>query len=274
VKLERATWLNYVRCHDDIGLGFDDADIHQAGYEPRPHRRFLIDYFTGAYEDSPARGQPFGRNEKTGDARISGALASLAGLEHAIEQDDPEAIEKSIQLILMLHGMIMSFGGIPLIYYGDELGTTNDVNYLEDAYKAKDNRWLHRKRIDWQLAELRKQHGTVQQRIFDGLKKMIAVRKSVPAFADYNNRELLETDNPHLFAFMRSNPFSPTDNVLVVANFDDSPQSLHLSDLGNRGRFELGVLKDVCTGGSPNLFKDQLVVPPYHCYWLTEGQPM
>jgi len=101
-KLDRATWLNYVRCHDDIGLGFDDQDIVRAGYEPRAHRRFLVDYFTGIYDESPARGLPFGVNEKTGDARISGALASLVGLEAAIEADDAAAIDRAVRLILLL----------------------------------------------------------------------------------------------------------------------------------------------------------------------------
>jgi len=269
-KLDRATWLNYVRCHDDIGLGFDDADIVQAGYEPYAHRRFLVDYFTGAFADSPARGLPFGRNDKTGDARISGSLASLAGLESALERNDPTAIDQSVDLILLLHSMIMSFGGIPLLYYGDEIGTLNDCDYLADISKAHDNRWMHRPRIDWDKAELRHRHGTPEQRIFDGLQKMIAVRKTITAFADYNNRDLLETDNPHLFVFMRSNPFVLNDNVLVVGNFDSSPQSLTLSDLGNRGRFEYSRLQDLCSGESPSLFKDQLVIPPHRFYWLSD----
>jgi len=269
-KLDRATWLNYVRCHDDIGLGFDDADIIKAGYEPYAHRRFLVDYFTGAYKDSSARGQPFGQNSKTGDARISGALASLAGLDYAIHSGDEVAINRSVDLILLLHSMIMSFGGIPLLYYGDEIGNLNDCTFLQDENKASDNRWMHRPKINWEKAERRNQHGTVEQRIFQGLQKMIAVRKSTLAFADYNNRELLETDNPHLFVFMRNNPFQYGDNVLVVGNFDSSPQSLTLSNLSNRGHFEYAHLQDLYSGESPTLFKDQLVIPPYRFYWLTD----
>jgi amylosucrase len=269
-KLDRATWLNYVRCHDDIGLGFDDADVIRAGYEPRSHRRFLVNYFTGAWEDSPARGQPFGRDEKSGDARISGSLASLAGLESALEQQDEKLIQQRIDLILLLHGMIMSFGGIPLLYYGDEIGMLNDFSYMEDEEKARDTRWIHRPQIDWDKAERRHRQGTVEQRIFDGLARMIAVRKGTPAFADYNNRELIETGNPHLFVFMRSDPFGSSDHVLVVGNFDASPQSLTLSDLGNRGQFEYGRLRDLYSGTSPHLFKDQLVIPPYGFYWLTD----
>jgi amylosucrase len=271
-KLDRATWLNYVRCHDDIGLGFDDSDIVRADYEPFSHRRFLIDYYTGNFDDSTARGQPFGQNEKTGDARISGELASLVGLESALERDDYEGIEDSIKLILLMHSMIMSFGGIPLLYYGDEIGTLNNYDFSQDENKGGDSRWIHRPVIDWERAERRYKRGTPEQRIFDGLKEMIAVRKGIPAFADYNNRELLQTDNIHLFVFMRSNPFQLGDNVLVVGNFDASPQSITLGELGKSAAFELGRLRDLCSGEAPRLFKDQLVIPPYSFYWLSDSK--
>ncbi|MEJ2619108.1 MAG: alpha-amylase family glycosyl hydrolase [Candidatus Thiodiazotropha sp.] len=272
-KLDQATWLNYLRCHDDIGLGFDDADIQRAGYQPLAHRKFLVDYFTGRYDDSPARGAPFGVNLKTGDARISGSLASLVGLETAIEQNDAEAIETSVKLILLLHSLICSFGGMPLIYYGDEIGTLNDRAFMNDKNKAGDNRWMQRPTIDWQRAERRHQHGTPEQQIFDGLKKMIAARKGIPAFADFNNRELVEVDNTHLFVFWRSDPFMPLGSILVVCNFDSNPQYMELSALGNRGMFEYGNLKDLYSGESPRLFKQQLVVPPHQFYWLTDQRP-
>jgi len=268
-KLDRATWLNYVRCHDDIGLAFDDADVARAGFDPASHRAFLLDYFTGQFEGSSARGVPFARNERSGDARISGSLASLAGLEAALEAGDEAAIDHGIERILLLHGMILSFGGIPLLYYGDEIGTLNDYSYLEDEAKAGDSRWLHRPEMDWSKAELRHRRGTVEQRLFDGVAGLIAVRKQVPAFADFNNRELLDTGNPHLFVFRRGNPFEMHDDVLVVANFDDSPQSLDLSDLGNRGAFGFGELRDLCTGEAPARFHNRLVVPPRRFYWLS-----
>lgn len=273
-KLDRATWLNYVRCHDDIGLGFDDTDIYAAGYEPRAHRRFLVDWFTGKFENSPARGQPFGVNEKTGDARISGSLASLVGLETALQTGDLEAINLAVDQILLLHGLIMSYGGIPLLYYGDEIGTLNELTYLDDESKAGDTRWLHRPRVDWERAERRRQRGSVEQRIFDGIKRMISVRKTIPAFADFNNRELLGVDNPNLFAFLRTHPQLSSDAVLVVANFALKPSYLDLGGLGNRGLFQLGQPYDLYSGETPSMFNDRLVVPACRFYWLTDQQPM
>jgi len=266
-KLERATWLNYVRCHDDIGLGFDDTDISLAGYEPIAHRRFLIDYFTGEFKNSAARGKPFGHNAKTGDARISGSLASLVGLETALENGDPQAIDDAIKNIILLHGMIMSFGGIPLLYYGDEIGTTNDYRYIQDERKSGDTRWMHRPKFNWQKAELRNRPNTVENRIFSALKKMIAVRKEVPAFADFNNRELHDSGNPHIFAFCRVNPLHVADRVLIIGNFDAHPQHMDIARL-NPGYMQHSQLYDLYSGEKPAIFKNALVVPPYHFYWL------
>ncbi len=269
-KLERATWLNYIRCHDDIGLGFDDADIRAVGFDPLEHRKFLIDYFTGNYNDSEARGLPFGQNLKTGDARISGSLASLAGLESALETNDAQKIDNAIKHILLLHSLIMSFGGIPLLYYGDEIGTLNDCGFLNDEHKLNDTRWAHRPIIDWDKAELRHQSGTIENRIFHAIKKMLAVRKEIAAFADFNNRELIQVDNPHLFVFTRFDLWLASVKVLVVANFDAHPQYLNLNDPGIKSVFFNAQVIDLYSGDSPAMFKDQLVIPPYHFYWLTD----
>jgi amylosucrase len=269
-KLDRATWLNYIRCHDDIGLGFDDIDIERAGYDPVAHRKFLLEYFTGVHEASNARGRPFGRNLKTGDARISGSLASLAGLETAISNNDEKAMDQAIALILLLHGVILSYGGIPLIYYGDELGTINDYSFETDATRAGDSRWIHRPRIDWQRAERRHQRGTVEFRIFDGLKRLIGVRKSIAAFADFNNRELIQVDNEHLLVFLRGNPDNPADVVFMVANFDSRPQSLDLSKLGKHLRYPPATFTDLAGGESVPVHNERLVIRPYGFYWLTD----
>ncbi|MBF6058954.1 MULTISPECIES: alpha-amylase family glycosyl hydrolase [Thiomicrorhabdus] len=269
VKLERATWLNYVRCHDDIGLGFDDYDIAQAEYNPQSHRKFLIDYLTGKFEHSHARGLPFAENFKTGDARISGSLASLVGLEYALKNDDQPAQKDAVKIILLLHSMILSFGGIPLLYYGDEIGTVNDDSYLEDLNKMDDNRWVHRPHINWQKADLRNTPDTVEYEIFSALKKMISVRKDVEAFADFNNRELIDVGNPNLFVFNRYNREKYNDQVLVVANFNGSPQKLALSDVMPLSQFRDCQFLDLYSRRQPETYNGTLVVPGFSFYWLT-----
>jgi amylosucrase len=268
-KLDRATWLNYVRCHDDIGFGFDDNDIRLAGYEPSSHRRFLVDYFSGKY-DALARGLVFMPNEVTGDARICGSLASLVGLEFAIENGDNQLIASSINRILLLHGIILSFGGLPLIYNGDALGVLNDYSYSEDPSKSNDNRWVHRPKIDWEKAELRKKQGTVEYTIFNAMKKMIAIRKEISAFADFNNRELLQIDNPHLLCFMRFDPQRPSEKVLVIANFDANSQYLDLESIGNAGFSAYSQFVDLYSGKMPSQHDGRIVLHGYQFYWLTD----
>ncbi len=264
-----STWLNYVRCHDDIGLGFEDADIAAAGFDPFAHRRYLVQQLTGQRADSPARGLVFAANDKTGDARISGSLAALAGLESALDSADTRQVDRAIQRILTLHALIMTYGGIALLYYGDELATLNDYSYKADADKVADNRWVHRPQIDWQRAELRHVEGTVEQRVFSGLQHLIALRKQMAVFADLNNRRLLANDNPHLLSFACHDPQGKLPAVVVVANFDDRAHFLNLDKLRQQGYFQRGQLHDRVTAQDLKIEQTHLLcIPAVGCYWL------
>ncbi len=267
-KLERATWLNYVRCHDDIGLGFDDNDIRLAGYDPVLHRQFLLNYYTEGSAHSSAKGIAFGTNKKNGDARIAGSLASLAGLETAIEHNDADAIQRSIDTILLLHGVILAFGGIPLIYYGDAIGALNDRAYLEDDNKKNDNRWIHRPLMNWERSELRNEKGCIEQRIFSALKKMIATRKEITAFADHNNRELIMLDNPHLFCFVRTHGTGNYPRVLVMCNFSHQPQSCNIDGLQKLGLLQYATVNDLFSNETIDLSDATLTIPALGTYWL------
>lgn len=264
VKLPRATWLNYVRCHDDIGLGFDDKDVQLVGSDAVQHRRFLIDYFTGRFPGSSARGLPFGENRKTGDMRISGSLASLVGLEVAIERNDEELIKSSIKMILLLHSVIFSFGGLPLLYYGDAIGMLNSMQYLEDPSKRNDSRWTHRSSFDWDKAALRFESGSIENRIFLPLKKLIALRKEIAAFGDNDNRQLIRCDNSNLFVYSR---IASSSRVLVVCNFNNESQSLAVKDVLSYGFFQHGSMSDLCSGESIQA-TDVIVVPALSFYWF------
>ena len=132
-KPESSTWINYVRCHDDIGLGYDDRFIHEMGWSPQPHRRFLLDYYCQGLDWSPSIGQIFMHNPKTGDGRITGSAASLLGLEKALQEEDAEGISQALNKMVLLHGLVLSYGGIPMIYGGDEWAALNDYSYLNDT---------------------------------------------------------------------------------------------------------------------------------------------
>ena len=216
------TWVNYVRCHDDIGWTFSDEDASHLDINGFDHRQFLNAFYTGRFEGSFANGLPFQENLKTGDMRISGTCASLAGLEKAIQEEiDPE-VELAIRRILMIHGVIMTIGGIPLIYLGDEIGTLNDYGYLEDPTKSDDSRWVHRPTANAEAFARRKKKGTIEKRIFERIQHLIRIRKSFPVFAG-QELQVFDTGNSHILGYLR--PFA-NQRLVVFANFSEGEQTI------------------------------------------------
>jgi amylosucrase len=215
-------WVNYVRCHDDIGWTFSDESAARFGIKGSDHRKFLNAFYTGRFEGSFARGLPFQENPKTGDARISGTCASLSGLEKALREEGPAEVDLAIRRILLIHAIILTIGGIPLIYLGDEVGTLNDYSYRADSDKAEDSRWVHRPVTNWEKLGLRTDAETIEGRIFQGLQRLVLVRKNNPVFGKANT-EVIEADNDSLLAFAR---VSEDERVLVFANFSEQTQTI------------------------------------------------
>lgn len=220
--LGECAWVNYIRCHDDIGWTFSDEDAARLNINGYDHRRFLNDFYTGRFPGSFARGLPFQENPKTGDARISGACASLAGLEKVVESETEWEVELAIRRILLLHGVIMTLGGIPLIYLGDEIGTLNDYEYRKDPGKSHDSRWVHRPSTDWKKMELRSNPETIEGRIFLGIQKLIELRKSTACFGGHE-MQVVNTENKQVLGYLRS---VENNRVIILANFSETEQRL------------------------------------------------
>jgi amylosucrase len=220
-------WVNYVRCHDDIGWTFSDEDAARLGINGSSHRQFLNSFYTGRFEGSFGRGLPFQENPKTGDARISGTCASLAGLEKAINEETDREVDLSIRRILLIHAVILTVGGIPLIYLGDEIGVLNDYSYAQDKDKAEDSRWVHRAPANWDKVARRKYDDSVEGRIFQGLQRLIELRKNCLAFGG-NQLEVINTDNDHVLGYVR---VAENDRLLVFANFSEQQQIVSANQL-------------------------------------------
>lgn len=214
------SWINYTRCHDDIGLGYEDYMIQHAGYNPFDHRKFLKEYYSGEYPGTPASGALFSINPKTNDARISGSLASLCGLEKAIEKNDLFAIDISVRKILLMQAHTFFMGGVPMIFYGDETGYTNDYSYLQDAGKSYDNRWMHRPVIDWNKNKRIETAGTIENKIFTGIQKLISIRNRIAAFADHKNITWLTPHNIHVAGYLRTDG---DQKIYCLFNFSNQP---------------------------------------------------
>ncbi|MEO8108903.1 MAG: amylosucrase [Ginsengibacter sp.] len=212
------SWITYTRCHDDIGLGYDDDMIEAAGYNAYAHRQFMKDYYSGKYEGSPSRGGLFSFNAKTGDARISGSLASLAGLEKAMEENDSNQIELSMRKILMMQAFSFFIGGLPMLFYGDEIGYINNEAYLSEPEKSYDNRWMHRPIIDWKKNQLKDEIGTTENQIFTGTKKLLSIRKKMTAIEDRSNLTWITSHNIHVASFIRH---TDEQQIFCLFNFSN-----------------------------------------------------
>jgi amylosucrase len=212
------SWITYTRCHDDIGLGYGDNLITQAGFNAYEHRRFIKDYYTGNFEGSAAKGALFSVNDKNGDARLSGSLASLCGLEYAIENNDSDALELAINKIALMQAHSFFIGGIPMVFYGDEQGYTNDYTFLQDKTKSYDNRWMHRPLIDWDKHNKAAVNGTIENRIFSLTKKLIAIRSRITVLADKKNLTWINTGNNHVAGFLRA---WADERVYCIFNFSN-----------------------------------------------------
>ena len=259
------TWINYLRSHDDIGLGFDDEDLYALGIDASNHRKFIIDYYSGNYPFSMATGAPFAYNPQTGDARISGTLAALSGLEKAMESGLETEIDLAIDRIIMLQSLVLSFGGLPMIYSGGEIGMGNDYSFEQEKDKSYDNRWMHRPKMDWEKAKKRKTKGTVEHKLFSRTQQLINKRKNLAQFADNNNLSWEFSENKHVLSFLRWSHDSP--NILVLANYFNGNQFLK-QDLLRRVGIDPDKVSDIITGLKPSLYHDLIELGPYQSYWL------
>ncbi|WP_117234352.1 alpha-amylase family protein [Vibrio maerlii] len=220
------SWVNYIRCHDDIGWTFDDAVADQLGIDGFNHRRFLNQFYTGRFEGSFAEGVPFQENPTTGDCRVCGSLAALTGLETAVANQDANATKLAQKRIRLLNSINLSIGGIPLIYQGDELAMFNDHSYLDDPFKRDDSRWVNRPQITEADIATIDDPSHAAFKVSNDLKQMIELRKSSPVFGEART-EILETYQPHLFAYARIHENG--EKLLAICNFSEYEQSVPAS---------------------------------------------
>ena len=233
-------FLNYLRCHDDIGWGLDYGWLRQFGIDEVAHKRYLNAYFRGYTPGSDARGELYNDDPVLQDARFCGTTASMCGLEAGEYEKNQEKIDKAIQKILMLNAYLFIQSGIPVIYSGDEIGQLNDYSYKEDEDKdrAADSRYIHRGKFRWDLEKNKDKKGTVQNCIFENMKKMEELRFNYPAFSGEADVWTEETYDPSILCICRK---SGNEMVTALFNFRDEDKIAWI----NMGDYEF---EDLFTG--------------------------
>ena len=230
-------FLNYLRCHDDIGWGLDFETLKDYGMEEIAHKRFLNDFFTGKTQGSVSRGELYNDDPVTMDARFCGTTASMCGIETALREDNAEKLEEAVRMDVMLHAYMLVQSGIPMLYSGDEIAQLNDNHYKENPQKAEDSRYIHRGAFLWENAKKRKEKYSVEEIVFDSLAKLEKIRRNETVFdakADVYTYDVKE------------------NKILGILREDENTRFIALFNFGNEPRTawmqEEGEFEDLFTG--------------------------
>ncbi len=258
-------WATYVRCHDDIGWAVSDTDAWAVGWSPFAHRAFLNDFFSGAFPMSYARGALFQSNPETGDARISGSCAALCGISEARERGDAAALDAGIRRHVLLHAVVFAWGGVPLLYMGDELAQGNDLGYADDPALAGDNRWMHRPWFDVDAAARRDDPTGVEGRVFGWMQRLVRTRRDLPALHAAGESQLLAVDDTRVLAWHRRHPRS--GNFVGMVNFGEEPASVDARAFAGMGELETVLSSD----GALAVRAGRAHLPALGFVWLAEA---
>ncbi|MFX0537559.1 alpha-amylase family protein [Ornithinimicrobium sp. Y1847] len=270
-------WITYLRCHDDIGWAIDDADASAVMVQGWRHRRFLSEYYSGEFDGSPAEGLVFQHNPATDDKRISGSAASLAGLGSALAaleaafdevgvEEAAVLVDRAVARVLLGYAVIHGFGGIPVIWSGDEIAALNDDAWADTPEHADDNRWAHRPRLDWgRVLQAREDPGSAPGRVLAGMRQLAHVRAGLPHLHASVPAEVVASPDPGIFAVLRRHPVGP---LLGLYNITETPRQVPawwLSELGLAPEQTI----DALNGYPPNLEADgSIYLSTYQPVWL------
>ena len=243
-------WITYARCHDDIGWAIDDGDAAAVGSDGFAHRSFLADFYSGEFPGSWARGLVFQHNPATGDRRISGSLASLAGLECG----DPHAVDR----ILLLHALVLGWGGLPVLWMGDEVGLLNDTHWAEDPAHADDNRWVHRPVLPWPVVD--------EHDLLPAVRRLVRARGRTPHLHASTGTEVLDPHDTGVLLTLRRHPLGPMVGAYNVTATDRWVWGDRLRAVGLDPHDSV----DRISGAAPELAgPGDVRLRPYQAVWLT-----
>ena len=257
-------WGAYLRCHDDIGWAIDDGDASRHGFNGHDHRMFLADFYTGKFPTSNARGVDFQTDPLSGERRTAGSAAALAGIQAAVESNNQALLDQAINRYMCAYSVIFGFGGIPLLYMGDEIAMFNDESYLNDPTKSDDSRWINRPPMNWDLAEAAaagENPDSVATRVRSRINRLIEVRTSLPSLHAGVATKTRTVAAPGVLIFDREHPAA---NITQVYNLTDETRWVSRAELAGIA----GNVYDHITDKNLNLGAG-IELHPYQVLWLS-----
>lgn len=259
------TWINYARCHDDIGWGLNEERIRRLGFDPVSHKRYLIDFYQGVLKDSFSVGELYEFNPVTMDARNAGTLASLAGLEKALTHSDRYQMELAIKRIELINALFMLRKGIPMIYSGDEMAKLNDYSYKLDPHKSHDSRWLHRSAFNWEDMTFLERQNDYKALGFKALKELVKLRQMVYGPHPIQQEMVIQLSNHHILCIKQQ--LDGVDNeVILLFNCSEDRQWVYSAEL-RRHQLQ-GEWQDQLQGKTISLQEETILLGPYEFFLL------
>ncbi len=199
---ETASWALFLRVHDELTLEM----VNQKTRE-------LI------FDDLAPKGAAFRKG-----FGVSGRMANFL-------DNNPDRIG-------MAFSILMSLPGIPIIYYGDEIGIQNNFANAKKSAKLRENKQKSTKSIKNNVSMLSyfdsrdinrgpitqktfedavNNKGTYNNKVYERVKQLIKVRKQYPVITRGSFVEL-KTKSPEVFAYVRA---TDEDRVVVINNLSD-----------------------------------------------------
>ncbi len=234
-----ACWVNYLRCHDDIGWGIEDEHLYQLGFSPYEHKQFLISFYLGTFPGSFARGELYEFNEKNRDARNCGTSASLCGLGKALEEKDVYQEELALKRLALAQVFVYLTKGLSVLYSGDEIATLNDYGYHNDPILAKDSRNLHRPLFDWTKSD------NASSFLFSILQNMIGYRSQESDFRSDSLEVVIPSNDVSVFALKRGSEH------LVLVNFSEFQKEVQFDHRASGSYSEVFSKRKLSLGNEP-----------------------
>lgn len=251
-------FLNYLRCHDDIGWGLEYSILKDWSMDEVPHKKYINDFFTGRFPGSFSRGELYNEDPVTGDARFCGTTASMCGIEKGVEEQDEAMTEEGIRRDLMLHAYMFTQSGIPILYSGDEIGQFNDYDYKKNPQKAEDSRYIHRGAFPWEKAARINEKNSVESRLFHGLWKLEEIRRQERVFHSSAAFYTIDTEDRAVLCMVRE---YEGERMIGVFNFSEEAKTVRLNQ---NGTYRNLVTDEKMSG-------DQIELPGCGFYWLKQG---
>ena len=223
-------FLNYLRCHDDIGWGLDEAVENRLGMDPQKHKEYLYHFYEGNFPGSWAKGELYNYDPATGDARSCGTTASLCGVEQALEKNDTIALDYAVKRDLLLHTAMAFLQGFPMLNCGDEIAQLNGWDYKNDPDRVEDSRNLHRTKFNWEDAKQRTRKGTLQNALWQGMEELRKMRAD-ECFSPDAWVTTWDSHNPGVLALVRKRG---EETLVGLFNFTEYPAGASLDALGGK----------------------------------------